>query len=243
MPLFTSKEMEPQHHQNGSAGPGNKYALLPLPSSSSPTSAFSSVFVRHRLGFLSNGIAKRLVVALFIGLACVAGLSVLLPVRSSPFCSSTQPNRFFLQCSQNDILSARWRLLSPTLHLHCASGRFVRQIPLGTFNAHILLLYIPLPSLGTTAGRVIAMVTIQNIPRRPANTFVSLAFICYTRRTIKNLEERSRERLGTRRFRCMEPSDMRTGYPESQQVESMILTVPCPLAPPASIFNLPGSMI
>lgn len=103
-PLFASKEMEPQH-QNGSAGI-SKYTYLPLPSSFSPSpssSSLSSIF-SHRLGFLPSGLAKRLAAALFVGLACVVGLSFLLPVRPSSFCTRMKPNGIFL-C---DFLKMTW---------------------------------------------------------------------------------------------------------------------------------------
>jgi hypothetical protein len=159
MSLFTSKELESEHHQNGSAGPGSKYALLPLHSSSSTASPFSSVFARHRLGFVSNGIAKRLVVALFIGLACVAGLSLLLPVRNSPSRSSTQPNPFFPKMTSfRPVDACSHHLLHSTVH----RVLFAPQI-IGAFNACILLLSNPLPSISTTAGRVIAVVAVQDI--------------------------------------------------------------------------------
>lgn len=110
--LFASKEMDPQHHQNGSAGATSKYPYLPLPSSSSPVSSLSSMFAKHRSTFLSGGLAKRLVAALLVGLACVVGLSFLLPVRSIPLGSPIKSNQILLTflCNFHNEFWTLWRL-------------------------------------------------------------------------------------------------------------------------------------
>jgi hypothetical protein len=162
--LFTSKEMDPQHHQNGSAGATSKYPYLPLPSSSSPVSSLSSMFAKHRSTFLSGGLAKRLVAALLVGLACVVGLSFLLPVRSTPLGSPIKSNRTLLAflCNFRNEFWTLWRLSTYLRPLLFHYRRLFYTQNLGSCSTFIILSSF-FPSIITTARRVAPMATIRDI--------------------------------------------------------------------------------
>lgn len=83
LPLFSSapKEQLPGANGNGASHGHANGSGRSSPSSSFGVTNLPSLFARPRAGFLASGIAKRLAAALLIGLACVVGLSTVLPVR------------------------------------------------------------------------------------------------------------------------------------------------------------------
>lgn len=178
----------------------------------------SNLLTKRAGGFLSSGLAKRLAAALLIGFTLVVGFSTLLPVRgvnvflfhpdSSRTSQATVP-------ANNDTDFHLISILHNMTSFHrCAVAAGTPALPpiepdIPHHNLPHLFHPIPLPSF------IVKIPSICNMAGSPTDAYVSAPSLCHTRRTTRRMEERSWQRLGACRLRCMEPTDLRAGYPKS----------------------------